>query len=164
MVKTQINAPADSVEWRVEVIQPMPDVTDLQEAISMCASPNKMKERRSSKFMKVTITPSGDAKEPFKQGDEYYCSLGPIKIASHVLESSSSEEGPCVVDTSARGLCGLLKVRLRFTIYKNEAGVLCGKAQEAHLGMKFLFPAPATVELEHRTMFEEHNEVFKNKK
>ena len=111
MTNPRGTAPADTIQWKVEVVEPMPDVTDLVEAHAMLASPTKMKEWRSSGFAKANITTT--ATEPLQTGNDYRVQAGPISLTASVSESTSSAEGPCVFDSYGVALFGAMGQRLR---------------------------------------------------
>ena len=156
MTNPRGTAPADTIQWKVEVVESMPDVTDLVEAHAMLASPTKMKEWRSSDFAKMKITTK--ATEPLQTGTDYQVQVGPMSMTASVSESTSSADGPYVFDAYGVALFGAIGQRLRMTLFRNDDGIICGKAQEVSIGsLKFLSPSVAKMTSEHKTMFQELN-------
>ena len=154
--------PADQVDWFVEIEEPLPDVKSCKDAWNMLASPSTWKDWRSSDFAKFGVI-LGDTKEPVKTNDEYHMKVLCMKPTMYVVESEShsDESTEHLVDTYSSMLFGLIQVRLKFSVYKKDDGIIYGKAQEKAIKGQWMFPKKEVTIGEHKTMFQELNDTLK---
>jgi len=163
-----IAAPAD-VNWTITVVEPLPDCPSVQAGWERIATQTKWGAWRSESRMRgkqVATTVVPPATEPLKRGDEYVVKVGRLmKIRCCVLESSSlgtasGEDGEMVFDAIGVAFGGLVKARFRFTVFKDQDGVVTARAQEKIVSLPLLAPSKATLESEHRHTFKDLNESF----
>jgi hypothetical protein len=116
----------------------------------------------------VTTTVVAPAVEPLKAGDEYVVHVGRfMKIRCRVLESSSPGSGTgsgaeMVFDAVGRALGGIVDARFRFTVFRDENGVVAARAQEKMKSLPLVAPSAASLENEHRHTFRELNASFRS--
>ena len=153
--------PENTVEnWYVEATHPLPNLPSIDEAYIKLASPSKWIEWRSSDFAKGKNTALDGAKEPFKQSNKNQVKLGPITITIEYTEVTKTSD-ELIIDTIGTAFFGFMKSRLRFHIYKDlQTGKFVGKAQENPTSMKWIFPSPKKIEMEHVTMFKELDALY----
>jgi hypothetical protein len=167
---------ASATDWMVTLTEPLPNCHSVYDAWERLATITQWYKWRSASPMRgdnVTTVLLGDATEPLQTGDEYIVKVGPmLSIHCHVLESSSlssspsqgdddkSEETIMVLDSVGRALCGLIRARFRFTIFRGKDGIITAQAQEQMHSFAFLLPSKEVLENEHRHTFQELNASF----
>ena len=163
------NAAPTAVNWAVTVTEPLPHCPDVRAAWERIATQSKWGEWRSVSKMRgpdVITTVVPPATEPLQAGDEYVVRIGRwMKILCRVLESSSPDapagtNGEMVFDASGTTLGGIVKARFRFTIFRDESGMIMARAQEKILSLPLFLPTRETLENEHRHTFRDLNESF----
>jgi hypothetical protein len=163
-----IAAPAD-VNWTVTITEPLPDCPSVAAGWERIASQTKWGGWRSESRMRgkdVATTLVPPATEPLKTGDKYVVRVGIfMKIHCRVLESSSpgaatGKEEELVFDALGVALGGIVKARFRFTVFRDEDGMVMARAQEKIKSLPFLTPSKETLESEHRHTFKDLNKSF----
>jgi hypothetical protein len=160
--------PAD-MDWTVTVTEPLPNCPSIKAGWERIATQTKWGEWRSESKMRgkdviTTIVPP--ATEPLKKGDEYIVRVGRfMKIHCLVIESSSpstvcDEQGEMIFDAMGNAMGGLVNARFRFTVFRDEDGIVIARAQEKIMSLPFLSPPKDTLESEHRHTFKNLNESF----
>ncbi len=168
-VQDPAKIPLDEMDWTVTVTETLPNCPSVKAAWERIATQTKWGEWRLESKMRgkdvvTTIVPP--TTEPLKEGGEYIVSVGKkMKIHCRVVESSSpdasfSEEGELVFDAIGVAMGGIVNARFRFTIFRDEDGVVMARAQEKIMSLPFLAPPKETLESEHRHTFKNLNESF----
>lgn len=159
----------DDVDWTVIVTVPLPNCPSVEAGWAKIATQTKWNEWRSESKMRgkdVVTTVVPPATEPLKAGDQYVVKIGRfMKIRCRVIESSSSDaitgkDEQMVFDASGVALCGIVNARFRFTIFRDEEGVVMARAQEKIRSLSWLTPSQDTLENEHRHTFKDLNDSF----
>jgi hypothetical protein len=157
--------------WTATVTEPLPDCPSVEAAWERIATQTKWGEWRSPSKMRgtdVTTTVVAPAVEPLKAGDEYVVHVGRfMKIRCRVLESPSPGSGTAsgaemVFDAVGRALGGIVDARFRFTVFRDENGVVTARAQEKVKSLPLVAPSAASLENEHRHTFRELNASFRS--
>lgn len=165
-----IAAPMD-VEWTVTVAEPLPDCPSVEAGWERIATQTRWGEWRSKSKLRgagVTTTIVAPATEPLKSGDEYIVKVSRfMKIRCRVLESSSAgtasgEDGEMVFDATGVALGGIVKARFRFTVFRENDGMVTARAQEKMISLPFARTVHRTLEREHRHTFKNLNESFRS--
>ncbi len=155
------------VDWTVTVTETLPDCPSVKAGWERIATQTKWSEWRSeSKLRKKDVTTSlvPPATEPLQAGDKYVVNVGWfMKIRCCVLESSGTaagEDGEMVFDATGTALGGIVRARFRFTIFRDDDGMVRARAQEKIMYLPLLLPAKETLESEHRQTFRDLNRSF----
>jgi hypothetical protein len=155
------------VDWTVTVTEPLPDCPSIEAGWERIATQTRWGEWRSESKMRgmdVTTSVVPPATEPLQAGDKYIVKVGRfMRIRCRVLESSgtaTSEDGEMVFDATGVALGGIVKARFRFTIFKDDDGIVMARAQEKIVSLPFLAPPKQTLESEHRHTFRDLNRSF----
>jgi len=158
-----------SVSWAVTVTEPLPHCSDVRAAWERIATQSKWGEWRSMSRMRgpgVITTVVPPATEPLQAGDKYVVRIGRwMKILCRVLESSSpdglsDENGEMVFDANGTALGGIVRARFRFTVFRDESGMVMARAQEKIFSLPLFLPTSETLENEHRHTFRDLNASF----
>ena len=159
-------APAD-VDWTVTVTEPLPDCPSIEAGWERIATQTKWGEWRSESKMRgkdVTTSVVPPATEPLQVGDKYVVKVGKfIKICCRVLESlgtATGDDGEMVFDAMGLALGGVVRARFRFTIFRDDDGMVMARAQEKITSLPFLVPSKETLESEHRHTFRDLNRSY----
>jgi len=164
-----VNAAPTAVDWMVTVTEPLPDCPSVQAGWERIATQSKWGEWRSESKMRgqdVITTVVSPATEPLQAGDEYVVKIGrSMKIRCSVLESSSpdaptGERDEMVFDAKGTALGGIVRARFRFTVFRDEGGMVMARAQEKIVSLPFFLPPKETLESEHRHTFRDLNKSF----
>jgi hypothetical protein len=159
----------DRIDWMVTVTEPLPDCPSVEAGWERIATQSAWGEWRSESKMRgrgVITAVVPPATEPLQAGDEYVVKVGRwMRIRCRVLESSSpdtttGERGEMVFDAEAKALGGMVRARFRFTVFRQEDGLVMARAQEKIASLPFLVPSKETLEREHRHTFRDLNQSF----
>ncbi len=160
-------AASADVDWTVTVTEPLPDCPSVKTGWEKIATQTKWSEWRSESKLRtknVTTSVVPPATEPLQAGDKYVVKVGPfMKIRCCVLESSSTSAGEdeeMVFDAKGLALGGIVRARFRFTIFRNDDGMVTARAQEKIVSLPFFLPAKEILESEHRQTFRDLNRSF----
>lgn len=151
------------------VTEPLPDCPSVQAGWEKIASQSNWGEWRTESKMRgrdIVTTLVPPATEPLQAGDEYHVKVGRfLTIRCHVLESSSPDvqtdaNERMVFDASGSALGGIVRARFRFTVFRDEGGMVMARAQERIVSLPCFIPASKTLETEHRHTFRDLNRSF----
>jgi len=159
-----------TADWRVTVTEPLPACPSTHAGWARIATQSRWGEWRTESAMRgrdVVTTVVPPATEPLRVGDEYLVRIGRwMTIRCRVLESSSpdvptGENDEMVFDAQGTAMAGMVRARFRFTIFRNESGMVMARAQENIVSLPFFVPSRDLLESEHRHTFRDLNESFR---
>ena len=165
-----LTAPADTVEWLVDVSEPLADIgpDKIQEAHTLLTTPTKTKEWSAMDYAPSLsadgsnfVFPEG-VSGPLQTGNDFVMKLGIIKGDCHVVEASSSPDR-CVYDMTCSVFWGLLKNRVCYELVlnNNNDGVVMGRAREVKPGLaSVLTPSQKYLQEMHRANLKALNAAF----
>jgi len=157
------------MEWTVTVTEPLPNCPSVKAAWERIATQTRWGEWRTESKMRgkdvfTTVVPP--ATEPLKPGDEYVVRVGKfMQIHCRVVDASppsiaAGEDAEMVFDATGVAMGGIVKARFRFTVFRDEDGVVMARAQEKIMSLPFLAPPKETLASEHKHTFKDLNQSF----
>jgi len=164
-----LTASPTAVNWMVTVTESLPDCPSVQAGWEKIATQSKWGTWRSASKMRgqgIVTRVLPPATEPLQAGDEYLVKVGRfLTIRCHVVESSvpgdaADEHEKMVFDAIGVALGGIVKARFRFSLFRDEGGMVVAQAQERIVSLPCFVPAAKTLENEHRHTFRDLNKSF----
>lgn len=169
MLRRPSDSDAVAPDWMVTVTEPLPDCPSVQAGWERIAIQSKWGAWRSQSKMRgkdVTTVVVPPATEPLQAGDEYIVKVGRfMRIHCRVLDSSppasmKGEAEEMVFDAQGMAFAGIVRARFRFTVFRDERGMVMARAQERIDSLPFFVPTKETLENEHRHTFRDLNKSF----
>ncbi len=152
--------------WTITVTEPLPECPSVEAGWEKIAAQTKWGEWRSESALRKNVTTLviPPAVEPLQTGDAYIVKVGRfLRIHCRVLESSkpaTPDIGNMVFDASGTALGGLVRAHFRFTIFRDDNGIVTACAQEKIMSFPFLTPSKIILESEHRQTLRDLNRSF----